>query len=427
MAVDIKVGETKTKSATSWCAGGYQSTFYVSVKLNSQDINANTSNITVTFYLVNGSRWDGGHSPGTITVGTTQRASGEVNNTYGGGSWPVGRRYDICSWTGNINHNNNGTLSIPIKGYWDGNTSYAIWIPDDVTITETYNLPTIPREHLVTVSPKLVESTSTPLNITVNNRGNSFTHTVQWRVTKGTTGWVTLATRVTTTTFSVPYNTIKARVGSYTSSDIEVQVTTYNGTTQIGSVQTAKTQFLSLSKLPLSLYDNLQGSVGASIGTEANKEGFNVYLPTQWMLPGTIALGGVLNDYVIEQGITPITVGTTTEHWVWRKWASGVSECWGKFYVKIPASSWSAWGNVYSAYVTGSGIPYPSGLFVSTTTPNLSEPHFECTITCEWGAMTETEGFGSNTSTPAMCIIRGTNPGTALGVVANMRATGRWK
>lgn len=56
MAVDIKVGETKTKSATSWCAGNYQSTFYVSVKLNSQNINANTSNITVTFYLVNGSR-----------------------------------------------------------------------------------------------------------------------------------------------------------------------------------------------------------------------------------------------------------------------------------------------------------------------------------------------------------------------------------
>lgn len=63
-------------------------------------------------------------------------------------------------------------------------------------------------------------------------------------------------------------------------------------------------------------------------------------------------------DYVVEEGTDGI--------WTYRKWASGIAECWGQYYMSIP--SMTAWGSCYySPYVT---INYPSGLF--TVDPSVS-------------------------------------------------------
>lgn len=68
-------------------------------------------------------------------------------------------------------------------------------------------------------------------------------------------------------------------------------------------------------------------------------------------------------DYIVEEG--------THGSWYYRKWASGIAECWCR--VTMTATKWSAWGNVWE------GNPYPvftfpSGLFnaIPCVTVNVS-------------------------------------------------------
>ena len=61
-------------------------------------------------------------------------------------------------------------------------------------------------------------------------------------------------------------------------------------------------------------------------------------------------------DYVVEQGTSGI--------WTYRKWNSGIAECWG---TKTATGTFAAWGNGYSKDVAGEN--YPSSLF--TAAPKL--------------------------------------------------------
>lgn len=55
-------------------------------------------------------------------------------------------------------------------------------------------------------------------------------------------------------------------------------------------------------------------------------------------------------DYVVEEGTSGI--------WTYRKWASGISECWGS---KTVSGSFTGWGAWYTFSVTGEN--YPTNLF----------------------------------------------------------------
>lgn len=57
-------------------------------------------------------------------------------------------------------------------------------------------------------------------------------------------------------------------------------------------------------------------------------------------------------DYVVEQGVSGV--------WSYRKWASGLAECWGSF--STQSGAWNGTNNVY--YITKT-IPLLSGFFVS--------------------------------------------------------------
>ena len=60
-------------------------------------------------------------------------------------------------------------------------------------------------------------------------------------------------------------------------------------------------------------------------------------------------------DFVVSEG--------ETDGWSWRKWESGIAECWGEFFHSFAISSKSG-----SAYYTSSAYyeTYPSGLFNAT-------------------------------------------------------------
>ena len=68
---------------------------------------------------------------------------------------------------------------------------------------------------------------------------------------------------------------------------------------------------------------------------------------------------GNLADYVVEQG--------TSGLWTYRKWASGVAECWGQ-----PSQSVASSGTVLGAYAFAARFPLPAGLFASVTEVNAN-------------------------------------------------------
>jgi len=80
---------------------------------------------------------------------------------------------------------------------------------------------------------------------------------------------------------------------------------------------------------------------------------------------------GLIADYVVDQYITG-----DRNKWSWRKWNSGVSECWGWFEFKISALiEWNALsGNDYNIYghETREPLSFPENLFVRGTTGNVT-------------------------------------------------------
>ena len=69
--------------------------------------------------------------------------------------------------------------------------------------------------------------------------------------------------------------------------------------------------------------------------------------------------GSSVMDFVVEQGTSGI--------WTYRKWSSGVAECWGE-----PSQSVASSGTVLGAYAFAARFPVPAGLFASVTEVNAN-------------------------------------------------------
>lgn len=121
-------------------------------------------------------------------------------------------------------------------------------------------------------------------------------------------------------------------------------------------------------------------------------------------------LGDLAADYIVEQGVSGI--------WTYRKWSSGVSECWGdKICGDIAVTS--AWGALFEGSNMG-GIAYPSGLFVS------QPAFFPSAQTTKYGICGIEIDGGDKTTTPNLYLLRATAQ-TVQGVYLSLYAKGRWK
>lgn len=114
-----------------------------------------------------------------------------------------------------------------------------------------------------------------------------------------------------------------------------------------------------------------------------------------------------LADYVVEQGTSGI--------WTYRKWASGIAECWGNSTYTVNITS--PWGSLYEAKLTDS-INYPTGLF--TNIPSLSVTH------TNMAAMVEISGTGTASHTGTLYAVRPNTLSSAL-ITVNLHAKGTWK
>lgn len=121
-------------------------------------------------------------------------------------------------------------------------------------------------------------------------------------------------------------------------------------------------------------------------------------------------------DWIVEQGASGM--------WIYRKWASGIAECWGR-YTASNVSISSAWGTEKNAYATSLGsLTYPF-TFIDTPVSQITDAS-----SSGRGWFIRNSDNESNSSTGTIYIIAptqytGTN--TIATVTINIYAIGRWQ
>lgn len=116
-------------------------------------------------------------------------------------------------------------------------------------------------------------------------------------------------------------------------------------------------------------------------------------------------------DAIVEVG--------TDGMWTYKKYASGVAECWGSY--SITVTEWKAWGNLYEGSPNTGEIAYPTGLFTSA-------PNFNAGVTGSVGAAgLETYVANTATQTPRFIVTRPSTVSSSPNFIIHIKAVGRWK
>ena len=118
-------------------------------------------------------------------------------------------------------------------------------------------------------------------------------------------------------------------------------------------------------------------------------------------------------DYVVEEG--------TSDIWTYRKWNSGVSECWGSVATRTSFAVWTApiyYGSTYSANQT-----YPTNLFIEAPKLNVSI-YMEGTDV--WLGFGSSGGLPTATKTGRYYPLR-VGSGNTTTFTVQFHAIGKWK
>jgi len=235
----------KEATLTNIDAGSYSDWYKMKVEiwLDSQSIENNTSTITIKrFYATQ-----------KASAGWYKFTSPKLRNylSINNGSWTdlgytaikelpqnqAGVWKQFGSWSGTINHKDDGTQIINVRTTFRHDTSlssYPYMSKDADLDTGNFNLPTIARASVPTLSSSSF-NIGDSITINTNRFSTSFTHTI--RVAFGS--WSkTLATGVTdSTTWSTSSDasSLYAQIPSANSGNGTIYVDTYSGSTLIGT------------------------------------------------------------------------------------------------------------------------------------------------------------------------------------------------
>ena len=113
-----------------------------------------------------------------------------------------------------------------------------------------------------------------------------------------------------------------------------------------------------------------------------------------------------MTDFIIEQGTSGI--------WTYRKWNSGIAECWGKSAPSAQIST--AWGTGYASAVLAA--TYPSGLFIDV-------PSVQLTNAASWEAIPM--GYTHTKDSISYQLFRASSMGSGQTFSVSIHAIGRWK
>lgn len=244
-------------------SGSYGShyTLWQSITQNSQDIANNKSNVTVNMYL----SFDGSSyyaytnyaTSGSMTINgsTTNYSIASIN-------FSSGQAKDIllATWTGDIEHNPDGTKTLSVSGSWNTDTTRI----GSGSCSATKTLSTIPRASSISCSTANIEENAV---ITISSASNSFTHTVIAYFGNET---VTVATGKPGGSFqwTIP-SSFYAQIPNAKTGVGTIRCQTYNGGTLIGT----KDAVLNISTSETRCKPSISGTVVDTNQTTINLTG----------------------------------------------------------------------------------------------------------------------------------------------------------
>lgn len=211
--------------------------FKMEVIVNSYDSANNYWNVTVNHYSYgyNGKWYYNTTGPtskisttidGTATTRSSVNVKGIQKNSY----------ERINTWTGNIYANDDGNKTVTFSAkYTNSKDVYygedaSGYMPKTNTISQTVNMPTIPRKSSFTYSGTTLGGTT---YVSISRASSSFTHRVKYVMGGITQNYTNVAT---STSFTRPYSDAEQFGTNSASGTGTITVITYNGDTEIGRV-----------------------------------------------------------------------------------------------------------------------------------------------------------------------------------------------
>lgn len=114
----------------------------------------------------------------------------------------------------------------------------------------------------------------------------------------------------------------------------------------------------------------------------------------------------IIDDFVVEHGSSGV--------WSWRKWNSGVAECWMR------------WQGTESTYTTNMLTGAPYGYYKTWALPFTFKEDYIKTATVQVGTAVSIVATGGLGDTLSEVALHWASSGTGLSTV-NMRIIGKWK
>lgn len=209
----------------------------IAITQNSQNVDNNTSNVTVK---VNASWTYGSYNKlqksGYLVIDGTKYTFTSSFNT---GQSTSGSQ-TLFTKTVNVTHNTNGTKTLTCSASYTSGVSSGT-----VTASTSKTLTTIPRKSTLTVANGTLGTAQT---LTVTRESSSFTHTITYSCGSASG---TICTKSTDTSISfTPPLSLASQNTSGTSVSIKYTITTYSGSTNIGSNTYTKTCSIPASVKP---------------------------------------------------------------------------------------------------------------------------------------------------------------------------------
>jgi hypothetical protein len=184
---------------------------------------------------------------------------------------------------------------------------------------------------------------------------------------------------------------------NYTSSILACDVASTHNIEVTVTDRLSSTTKAAVIPIAYTLMDYYNTGRGVSFGKVATRDGFDCAMPAYFTgateLPSGVKVGGkTVDDYVVEHGTSGI--------WTYRKWASGIAECWGTSDT-VTMDSWKEWGGMYTAANVIPSYNYP----VQFT----SAPMLQITYRAiKNGGLHYVEATGTAAHTPTVSVMRGT-------------------
>ena len=286
--------------------------FYLVVTLNSQSTANNTSNITITHSANgrNGWGYSGFSTPtSAVSINSSQKKSATVAGIPTNGS-----SVTMCSWTGDVTHNSDGTLNLTISATYNPNTTGYSYVPSTNTLSGSVTLPTIPRASDVSVSNYSITNTSGTLSATITSKAN-FYHRWRWKI--GSSNWSAWTNKglisTTSSTVSVANTTLLSDMPTATSASFTIEVATYSDSgyaTHVGTKSASCTVSINTSYIkPTTTLGNV--AINSSPISGYAVAGYSK-VQSAWTASGGYGSNGVTTYFTVSTGSLATSSSTAT-------------------------------------------------------------------------------------------------------------------